>query len=380
MQSMAIARQRTRIVMFAALLLAAVGVPYLLLWPVGIDPVAWEAPVSRGYTGAHAVNQRLADLQGIALDGQHGPEHIVLGRDDWLYVSVAGGSVLRMRPDGTDRAVFASTGGRMLGFDLDAAGNLLVADAMRGLLAIDQRGNVRLLADHVDGDPIRYANSVIVAADGTVYFSDSSTRFSPAEHGGTFEASVLDIIEQSRTGRVLAYAPSSGSVAVVARGLSFANGVAMSSDQRSLLVVETGRYRVWRIDASARGLDLTRDTPQAQVLLDNLPGYPDNLLRGRDGRIWLGLAKPRSAMVDWMADKPWLRRVTLRLPRALWPVPKPYGHIIAFDDAGRIVADLQDPTGAYPETTGATETGQRLYVQSLHADRIGWLPADAIVR
>jgi hypothetical protein len=38
------------------------------------------------------------------------------------------------------------------------------------------------------------------------------------------------------------------------------------------------------------------------------------------------------------------------------------------------VADLQDPSGAYPETTGVLETADRLYIQSLHAGAIGWLP------
>jgi hypothetical protein len=74
-----------------------------------------------------------------------------------------------------------------------------------------------------------------------------------------------------------------------------------------------------------------------------------------------------------MAGSPFLRRVTLRLPRALWPVPPAYGHVVAFDEEGRIVADLQDPSGAYPETTGATETADRLYVHSLHARGLGWL-------
>jgi hypothetical protein len=58
----------------------------------------------------------------------------------------------------------------------------------------------------------------------------------------------------------------------------------------------------------------------------------------------------------------------------MWPVPKPYGHVIAFTEDGKVVADLQDPTGAYPETTAVTETADRLYVQSLHAPWLGWLP------
>ena len=61
----------------------------------------------------------------------------------------------------------------------------------------------------------------------------------------------------------------------------------------------------------------------------------------------------------------------------MWPVPKAYGHVIAFTEDGYIVADLQDPSGAYPETTAITETRDRLYVQSLHAKVLGWLPRKA---
>ena len=46
---------------------------------------------------------------------------------------------------------------------------------------------------------------------------------------------------------------------------------------------------------------------------------------------------------------------------------------MAFTEDGRIVADLQDPGGSYPETTGVTETADRLYIQSLHANVLGWV-------
>jgi hypothetical protein len=59
----------------------------------------------------------------------------------------------------------------------------------------------------------------------------------------------------------------------------------------------------------------------------------------------------------------------------LWPVPPAYGHVFAYDEDGNIVADLQDPSGRYPETTGVTEPPERLYIQSLHAPALGWLPS-----
>lgn len=351
---------------------------YLLLWPVPVEPVAWHAPVAPGYVGPHAANTRLANLRAIAIGKEVGPEHLAFGPDGKLYAAMASGSIVRMDADGSGQETFANTGGRVLGFDFDAQGRLVAADAVKGLLAIGRDGRVTVLAAQVGpGDPIRYADGVVVAADGVIYLTDASTRFAPAQWGGTFEASVLDILEQSSTGRVLAHDPRTASTRVVARGLSFANGIALSADGRNLFVNETGKYRVWKIAAAATDLDVHQPSPQAQVLLDNLPGYPDNLMRGLDGKIWLGLAKPRNPVIDNMADKPLLRKVTLRLPRAMWPVPKAYGHVIAFTEDGRVVADLQDPSGAYPETTAITETRERLYVQSLHAKVLGWLPRKA---
>lgn len=356
------------------LLLALAGVAYMAYWPVPAAPVAWQAPPPPGYVGVHAPNQRLAGLKLIPIGAEVGPEHLVL-REGKLYAAVASGNILRMNPDGSAQEAFVHTGGRVLGFDFDAQGHLIAADALKGLLSIGPDRRVRVLADQVDGDPIRYADAVVVARSGKIYFSDASTRFHPKVNG-TFEASVLDIMEQSATGRVLEYDPAVGKTRIVARGFSFANGVALSADEQTLFVNETGRYRVWAVAIGAQQLDVAASPPlaQARVLLDNLPGYPDNLMRGSDGRIWLGLAKPRSATVDQLADKPFWRRVVLRLPRALWPVPKPYGHVIAFTEDGKIVADLQDPSGAYPETTSITETADRYYVQSLHAHAIGWMP------
>ena len=351
---------------------------YLLLWPVPITPVTLPVPVQPGYAGPHAVNARLANLQVIDLKGEIGPEQIVFGPDGKLYTTVASGNILRMNADGSEQRVFANTGGRVLGFDFDAQGNLIAADSVKGLLSIAPDAKVTLLTATVNGDPIRYADAVVVAKNGKMYLSDASTRFAPKDWGGTFEASVFDIIEQAATGRILEFDPATRVTRVVAHGLSFANGVALSQDEQSLFVNETGRYRVWRIATAAQDLDVrqpgTGVSPQAMVLLDNLPGYPDNLMRGLNGKIWLGFAKPRNPIADSMSDKPWLRAMTLRLPRALWPIPKAYGHVIAFTEDGKVVADLQDPTGAYPETTGITETKDRLYVQSLHAHGLGWLP------
>ena len=126
----------------------------------------------------------------------------------------------------------------------DAAGKLIAADALKGLLSISPDKKTTLLSDKLGTDPIWYADAVVVAGKGKIYLCDAFARFAPAIWGGTFEASVLDILEQSATGRVLEYDPATRSTRIVAKGLSFANGVALSADGKILFVAEIGRYRV----------------------------------------------------------------------------------------------------------------------------------------
>jgi len=165
------------------------------------------------------------------------------------------------------------------------------------------------------------------------------------------------------------------------QNLCFPNGVALSGGEQHLFIAETGEYRIWKVAVTGRNLDArtlaaTGDA-RARVIAANLPGFPDNLTRSADGRLWTGLTKPRSAVIDGMSGRPWLRAVTLRLPSSLWPIPPAYGHVIAFDEEGRVLADLQDPSGRIAETSGVTEHGGRLYVHSLHAGAFGVIDAAA---
>ncbi|PKN53286.1 MAG: strictosidine synthase [Deltaproteobacteria bacterium HGW-Deltaproteobacteria-13] len=358
-------------VVFILLLLVA----YLTLWPVPIKPVQWIPPVSPGYTGPHAVNTKLTDLKIISLGAEEGPEQIAVGKDGKLYTTVASRKILRMNQDGSQQEVFAITGGRVLGFDFDAQGNIIAADVDNGLVSVTPDKRITVLTHQVNGDPIRYADAVVVAKSGKIYFSDASTRFAPKDWGGTFQASILDILEQRSTGRILEYDPATRITRIVAKGFSFANGIALSNDETWLFVNETGKYRIWKISVNLKDLDISHPSMSAVVFLENLPGYPDNLMRGLDGKIWLGFAKPRNPVIDKMTltSTPFMRKLIMRLPRFMWPVPKPYGHVMAFTEDGKVVADLQDPSGTYPETTGVTETTGRLYIQSLHARGIGWL-------
>lgn len=128
---------------------------------------------------------------------------------------------------------------------------------------------------------------------------------------------------------------------------------------------------------SARQLDVRVPGNMARVILDNLPAFPDNLTKGESGRYWVGLPKARSRLADALAPWPFFRAASFRLPHFLLPVPKPYGHALAFNEQGQVLADLQDPSGRFPEVTGITEVKGALYVHSLVAPAFGMLKVPA---
>lgn len=340
---------------------------YMLLWPVPVDPVAWDAPRDAGYTGPFVANRRLADARIIPLGEYHGPEDIAADALGRLYAGVETGEILRFTPDGRIET-FADVGGRPLGLEFDAAGFLVVANAELGLQSVSPAGAVRLLAAATDeGSTIDFADDLDIGPDGRIYFSDASSKFGAAEFGGTYAASLLDILEHGGHGRILVHDPANGSTRVILDGLNFANGVAMGPDGATLLINETGSYRTLRFWLSGPRAGET------DVLIDNLPGFPDNINRGLDGRYWIGLVSPRSAQLDGLSKLPLLRKVVQRLPARLRPAAVRYSHVVAIDADGNVLDDLQDTGEHVPGLTGVLETQDTLYLSSLYADRVGAL-------
>ncbi len=366
------AKRPRRLLLRAIIVIAIAAAAYFAFWPVPIEPVAWQPPTNAGYTGRFARNQRLSAVVLGSLNGEVGPETIVIGRDHKLYTGVIGGKLLRFNADLSGVEAFANTGGRVLGLAFDTTGRLLVADAQKGLLAINPDGTYQTLIDGTGGPgSVGFINSLVVASNGNVYVSVATTRFPPARFG---QNSVLfDLLEHGNTGQVLEYDPTTGARRVVARGFHFSNGVELSQDEQFLFVAETAGYRIWKIAVKADQIDIDH-SPQATVLLDNLPGYPDNITRGLDGRIWFGMPQMRTSGMDALAAHPALRKLLVRLPKSFWPLPKQFGHVAAFNEQGDILVSLQDPSGKlHGGATGATETRDRLYIQSQLAPALGYL-------
>ena len=336
--------------------LLALALLYLLTWPVPLDPVAWEAPADRGLVDPYSPNKLLQAASAIDLGAHEGPEDATLGLDNHVYATTLDGAVLRIRNTLVD--VFANVGGRPLGIETDADGSLVVANAWTGLQRIGMDGVVTTLYGGDDADV--FANNLAIGPDGVIYFTEASRKFSARRFQDTMEATLYDVMEHGGHGRVVAFDPATGQARTLIDGLAYANGIAISEDGGFLVVVEMNEYRILRywLDGSRRG--------EVETLIANLPGFADNLKSGLNGRFWLGFAAPRKPIVDRLADKPFLRKVVMRLPGFLRPEPDVSSHVIAFNADGEILMNMHDPAARFPTLTGVLETRENLYLTTLY--------------
>ncbi|WP_210503789.1 SMP-30/gluconolactonase/LRE family protein [Nocardioides xinjiangensis] len=287
-----------------------------------------------------------------------GAEDVLVTPDGLVHTGTEDGAIWALDPStGSTRRV-ADTGGRPLGLELLGSGHLLVCDAHRGLLRVSRTsGSVEVLVDRVEGRAMRFCNNAAVAADDTIWFSDSSLH-----HG--VEEWRADFVRNTRTGRLLRRDPV-GTVTVALDGLAFANGVALSADESYVCVAECrGRtvVRLWLTGPRAGERD---------HLVTDLPGYPDNISRGSDGLIWVSVASPVNGLVERLGRAPMaLRRAITRIPESWQPRPARTIRVQAYADDGRLVHDLDlappEQGPGYHMVTGVREHDGRVWMGSLH--------------
>lgn len=327
---------------------------YLFFWPVPIDPAPWTPPEAPKMEGVYAPNRALAKAERIEVPGP-GPEDIDVDPQGRIVVGVYDGRVLRRARSG-DWKVWADTGGRPLGLAMTSSGTAIIADTKKGLLSLSPGGKLKTLSTEHGGLRYAFADDLDIGKDGTIYFSDASHRFGVEEYK-------LDLFEHRPNGRLLSYDPQSGKTELLLDKLYFANGVAVSPDQRFVLVVETGKYRVLKywLAGPKKG--------QKEIFIENLPGFPDGISTGSQV-FWLAIASPRTSALDKTLPIPWMRKVIVRLPKFVQPAPQHYGLVLGLDASGKIVHNLQDPAkGSFSPITSVQEVDGFLYLGSLIGQR-----------
>lgn len=306
-----------------------------------------------------------------------GAEDVLVATDGTVWTGTADGAIHALDPEGRSTRLVAHTGGRPLGLEWLPDGRLLVCDAECGLLAVStDDGSVEVLVREVEGQRLRFTNNAAVGADGTIWFSDSSRHYGVGEWKS-------DLITHTRSGRLFRR-DVDGTVETVLDGLAFANGVALAGDGSAVYVAETALCRVRRV-----GLTDGRPSPghrtggegedaalsDSEVLVADLPGYPDNISLGSDGLVWVTIASPPDPVLGLLQTRApqAVRGLALRLPEAFKPAPQRTVRVQAYDDPGSLRHDLEADAEAWHMATGVREHDGRVWLGSLVEPAVAWM-------
>lgn len=323
-----------------------------------LTPQIWSPPKDRGLVGDFAPHSLTATVAVLPVPGT-GPEDVLVDSEGRLVTGLADGSIMRLSRDGRHMQRLAHTSGRPLGIEQYPDGSLIVCDADRGLLRCDaETGELTELVGSINGERLRFTNNAAIAGDGSIYFTDSSTRFGLAEFKG-------DLLAHTSSGRLLRWSPD-GTVEILLDDLAFANGVALAADDSFVLVAETGGYRVTRLDLSGPNVGDRR------TVCENLPGLPDNMSTGADGIFWMAMPSERNRILDALLPKPGVLRSALwALPDRLQPEANRVTWVIGIDGEGRVRRNLHAAGTQYHYVTGVREYDGCLYLGSLAESGIG---------
>lgn len=342
-----------------------------------VEPVAWDPPKAPSLeSGVYQKNTALENAEVYGQDNLLQAESLALGPDGMIYTGLANGDIVRMspselrsidKPQTTPLEVVANTEGRPLGMAFHPDGSLIVADGLKGLLkvALPEQGppEITVLSTESDGLPFLFVDDVALSPDGRhAYFSDASSKFGLKEF-------VLDVLEHAGNGRLLEFDFETGKTRTLVRGLQFANGVAVSPAGDYVLLNETGSYRVLR--HWLRGPKAGKQ----DVLIENLPGFPDNIRVDAKGNYWIAFPSLRDGLIDSLADSPGVRKAIGRLLEVIEFPVKPYAMAIAVNAKGEVVANLQAPkANGYYYITQVTPVGANLYFGSVTVAGIAVVP------
>jgi ribose transport system permease protein len=327
-------------------------------------------PTEIGGGGPFEQNDKLREVSLIGLGQIEAPEDVILDRNDILYAGSRHGDIIRFFPPDYGRMeVFAHIGGQPLGMAFDRHDNLYVCIGGMGLYRIKPDGAVEKATDETnrsvysvnDDSRLRLADDLDITDDGLIFFSEATVRYEMDEWP-------VDGLEARGNGRIICFDTKTGATHTALRGLKFPNGVAVASDGQSILFAETfgcSIKRYWFAGPKKGAVE---------VVMDNLPGYPDNINLASDGNYWLALVGMRSPSLDLAWKMPgFRRRMAKRVPIDEWLFPNiNTGCVVKFNEQGKILESFWDLKGVnHPMITSMREHRGYLYLGGILNNRIG---------
>jgi gluconolactonase len=274
------------------------------------------------------------------------PEDVVVGRDGRVFASDHQCAVAEILPGGAFKRLGVK-GGAPNGLNMDAEGRIVIAnfgiyDGEPGPL---QRydpatGMQEILLTEVDGRDLTSSNYPVIDADGNIWCANST-------HAETWPQAL-----DGRDDGFLFVLTADGEARIVAEGLKFPNGLALSADEKRLYCAQTSAADVLVFDilpGARLGPGKRYGPVLGELMTPGEPppepatlGYTDGIGFDAEGNLWVCL------------------------PAA--------NRVVAITPAGRVVSVIHDPSGKIVNHPTNVSWGgpdlKDLYIGSIRADYV----------
>lgn len=194
----------------------------------------------------------------IFANGLDHPECLAFERDGTLWAGGEAGQVYRISSNGGSVEAIAQMGGFCGGLAWSPDDSeLWVCNPLHGVVSVRRSGEWSVVADTVGGHKVVSPNYGVFDRSGNYYVTDSGNW-------------------KKKNGYLLKIG-SDGAREIVADSLGYANGLALTEDERQIFLVESDTDRVYRVDLS---------TAAVSIYAEEVGRLPDGLALDAAGNLY----------------------------------------------------------------------------------------------
>ena len=188
---------------------------------------------------------------------------------DLLFSDIPASRIVRWfpGPDGPELTTFRAPSGQSNGLALDAQERLLACEhGNRRVIRTEADGTVSALADRYEGKRLNSPNDLVVARDGSVYFTDPPYGVKEEERELDFQG----VFRVSADGKKLT---------LLVKDFVKPNGLAFSPDGKTLYIADTEKAHI-------RAFEVRKDGMLGKGRVFAPIPWPDGMKVDRAGNVW----------------------------------------------------------------------------------------------